>query len=280
MSRFATPLRSSAMRRAMLNFYGPLSRDPSLGGLCDIDARALLAFLERINESSPVKVTVTYVLLKTIGDAFRKYPDLNVKIVGKKLYELRHIDIRVAINLFPEEDESPEAFMALVKDVDRKGLIEIARELSGTAKTARRVGAKKNLAGAALRLTRYVPDIVYNLSMQAARATIMSGRLAALGIVRDPMGSTALTNVGSFGLPEGVSNVMITGLMPPFGYASVFLALPIKEKPVVVDGELIVRPVLPFGGGADHRAIDGYKIFRYFYYFADVLACPDDHIRL
>ena len=91
------------------------------------------------------------------------------------------------------------------------------------------------------------------------------------------MGSTVVSNVGSFGLPEGVHDVLISGLLPPFGYASLFMVLPIEQRPVVVDGELVVRRVLPLGAGMDHRAIDGYKIFRYFHHYADVITHPEKH---
>ena len=127
----------------MLNLYKPLSRDPSLGGMCRIDAEALLDFLERVNETSTVKVTISHVILKMIGDSFRAYPELNVKVVGRRLYQLENVDIRISVNLFPEGRDSPEVALAMVHDVDQKGLIDIARELSSTAGDFRRIGKKK-----------------------------------------------------------------------------------------------------------------------------------------
>jgi pyruvate dehydrogenase E2 component (dihydrolipoamide acetyltransferase) len=34
----------------------------------------------------------------------------------------------------------------------------------------------------------------------------------------------------------------------------------IKEKPVVVDGEITIRPMLPLSGTFDHRIVEGDKI--------------------
>ncbi len=262
----------------MLSLFNPLSRDPSLGGLVDIDASEILAFLERINEDCPVKITITHVMLKIIGDSFRRFPELNVKIVGRRLYQLEHVDVRVAVNLFPDEQGAPEVALAMIRDVDRKSITELARELAPRAEDWRRTGARKNIRGSLLRLTNYVPDFLYAAAMEAGREMLTNGRIAVLGIARDPMGSTGLTNVGSFGFPEGAHNMIASGLLPPFGYASLFMVLPVVKKPLVVDGEVCVRPVLPLGAGLDHRAIDGYKAFRYFRYWTEVLTHPDEHM--
>ncbi len=54
--------------------------------------------------------------------------------------------------------------------------------------------------------------------------------------------------------------------------------MPITDKPMVIDGKLEVRPVLPLGVAVDHRAIDGYKMFRYVRHWAAVLRNPEAHL--
>jgi pyruvate/2-oxoglutarate dehydrogenase complex dihydrolipoamide acyltransferase (E2) component len=247
--------------------------------MAELDATELLAFLERVNRASPVKLTPTHVLVKIIADSLRAYPELNVKIIGRQLYRLRHVDVRVAVNLFPEGDDAPEVFLVMVPDADQKSLTEIAQICGERARWSRHTGQGGNVTGALLRLTRHVPDFVFGLAVRVGLWAATSGQLARLGIARDPMGSICLTNVGSFGLPPGTVVQAGMGLLPRFGYASLVLTLPIQQRPVVVDGEVKVRPMLPLALAVDHRAIDGFKVFRYFRRWAEALRDPEQHLR-
>ena len=279
MSRFAKKMHVSPVRRFMLNLYGDPTADPSVGGGAEIEATQLLAFLERVNEGRSARITITHVLVKIIADSLREYPELNVKVVGRRIYQLKHVDIRLAVNLFPSGKDSPEVFMFMVKDADRKSLSEIAQDCAEAADWSRRTGSQKTLSGKLLPLTKYIPDPIFNLAAQVGIRIATSGRLVAHGIARDPMGSTAVTNVGPFGLPEGVGAVQPVGLLPPFGYASLVVGMPIQEKPLAVDGKVEVRPMLPLGIAVDHRAIDGFKVFRYMRYWTKALRNPDDYFE-
>ena len=279
MSRFAEKMQVSPVRRFMLNAFSNLTGDPSVGGGCEIDATELTKFIEGVNEKSSTRITITHVMVKIIADSLRKYPELNVKVVGRRLYQLKHVDVRLAVNLFPKEGASLEVLMFMVRDADQKSLSEIAQDCADAADWSRRTGAKKTISGRLLGLTKHVPDSLFGAMTRVGLRVVNSGRLAALGIARDPMGSTAVTNVGPFGMPDGVASVQATGLLPPFGYASLVVAMPIHEKPMAVDGEVVVRPVLPFGVAVDHRAIDGFKVFRYMRYWVEALQNPDEYFK-
>ncbi|MEE1564311.1 MAG: 2-oxo acid dehydrogenase subunit E2, partial [Acidimicrobiales bacterium] len=74
-----------------------------------------------------------------------------------------------------------------------------------------------------------------------------SGSLAAA----DLRGATfTITNYGSLG------GRWATPIIPP-GQAAIFGMGRIADRPTVVDGAVVVRPVLPFVFGADHRLVDG-----------------------
>ncbi|MBI4705604.1 MAG: 2-oxo acid dehydrogenase subunit E2 [Deltaproteobacteria bacterium] len=278
MSRYADRVAGSAMRRLLLNLYEAPSGDPTVGGMAELDATELLAFLERANRRSAVKLTPTHVFVKILADSLRRYPELNVKVIGRRIYRLRNVDIRVAVNLFPQGDDSPEVSLVLVPDADQKSLTEIAHLCGERAQWSRQMGGGGNLAGALLRLARYVPDIIFDPAVRLGLRVATSGQLARWGIARDPMGSACLTNVGSFGLPPGAIVSGAMGLLPRFGYASLVMTTAIQQRAVVVDGEVKVRPMLPVALAVDHRALDGFRVFRYFRYWADMIAQPEQHL--
>ncbi len=177
----------------------------------------------------------------------------------------------------PLAERTPETAMLMIRDADEKGLCTIARECARDAAELRETSAGGNLAGRIGRLVKYVPDPLFNAATRIGRRVIAGGLLPVLGLARDPMGSTAITNVGGFGMPEGVHGAYANGLLPRFGYASLVVVLPIVEKAVVVDGEVVVRPILPMGFAVDHRALDGFKVFRYMSYWAEALRDPEGY---
>jgi pyruvate dehydrogenase E2 component (dihydrolipoamide acetyltransferase) len=76
-----------------------------------------------------------------------------------------------------------------------------------------------------------------------------------MGLEAFPFGSAIITNVGSFGLEEAYA--------PPTPFARVPVLLlvgAVKDQPTVVDGQVVVRPMLNVMATIDHRFIDGAEI--------------------
>ena len=63
-------------------------------------------------------------------------------------------------------------------------------------------------------------------------------------------GTFTVSNLGQFNIDFFVSIIN----PPETGILSV---AKMKEKPVVIDGELAIRPILCLGLSADHRVVDG-----------------------
>ena len=52
----------------------------------------------------------------------------------------------------------------------------------------------------------------------------------------------------------------------------------VVEKPVVVDGEIVIRPIMNFGLSFDHRVIDGAYAVRFLRRLIEYLEEPDSWI--
>jgi len=77
----------------------------------------------------------------------------------------------------------------------------------------------------------------------------------AMGLESFPFGSAIITNVGSFGLEEAYA--------PPTPFARVpvlILVGAVKDHPAVVDGQVVVRPIVTITATIDHRFIDGAEL--------------------
>ncbi len=90
----------------------------------------------------------------------------------------------------------------------------------------------------------------------------------ALGEMRG--GTFSITNIGVLGG---------TGLIPTINYpeAGILGMGQVREKPMVVDGEIVIRSMLPLTLAFDHRITDGANAARF---VNDVMAQLEDPIRM
>lgn len=98
----------------------------------DADVTELEAFRQAVNtESKDVKVTMLALLIKACVAALRQFPDVNSSLDGDELVRKRYYHIGFAA-------DTPNGLVVpVVRDADRKGLLEIARETGTLAQKAR-----------------------------------------------------------------------------------------------------------------------------------------------
>jgi pyruvate dehydrogenase E2 component (dihydrolipoamide acetyltransferase) len=95
------------------------------------ELEALRVQLNKENEKSGVKVTMLAFIIKAAVAALKKYPDLNSSLDGDNQVFKNYWHIGFAA-------DTPNGLMVpVLKDADRKGVIEIAQETSELAKKAR-----------------------------------------------------------------------------------------------------------------------------------------------
>jgi pyruvate dehydrogenase E2 component (dihydrolipoamide acetyltransferase) len=100
----------------------------------EADVTELEAFRQRVNEEnakSGVKVTMLAFLVKAAVAALQKYPTLNSSLDGENLVLKRYWHIGFAA-------DTPQGLVVpVIRDADRKGVVEIAKEAAELAAKAR-----------------------------------------------------------------------------------------------------------------------------------------------
>ena len=94
--------------------------------------------------------------------------------------------------------------------------------------------------------------------------TAREGRTSASEMAK---GTITVTNIGVFGMDTG------TPILNPGEVAIVAMGT-IKEKPWVVNGEILPRLVTTVGGSFDHRVVDGDVVSRFVADVASVIEEP------
>jgi pyruvate dehydrogenase E2 component (dihydrolipoamide acetyltransferase) len=113
--------RMTESKQTVPHFY--LVGQVEMGGAMDL--------LARLKEESPVKLTVTALLVRAVGLALREHPRVNARFDGDAVVLNRECNVGVAVAV---EDG---LFVPVVRGADRKSVEEIAPELRSLAEAAR-----------------------------------------------------------------------------------------------------------------------------------------------
>ncbi|MCB9593709.1 MAG: pyruvate dehydrogenase complex dihydrolipoamide acetyltransferase [Sandaracinaceae bacterium] len=146
----------------------------------DVDAGPLLAARKQINaelEADGEKVSVNDLVLKACAVALRRVPTANASFMGDSLHFHQVVDVSVAVAI-PEGLVTP-----VVRDADRKGIREIAREVRELAGRAR---DKKLTPEEMTNGTFSLSNLgMYGIEEFAAVINPPEGCILAVGAVRD-----------------------------------------------------------------------------------------------
>ena len=97
----------------------------------EADITDLEAFRKQVNAEQDVKVTMVALLIKACVGALRQFPEFNSSLDGDELVIKRYYNLGFAA-------DTPQGLMVpVIKEADRKGLLEIAGELADLSGKAR-----------------------------------------------------------------------------------------------------------------------------------------------
>lgn len=238
----------SVWRRIAVNAWAP-PREATIHGSIEVDAMNALSYIASLRERSGTRVTITHLVAKAVAKAIAQSPQMNAIVSGGKLKVRSSVDIFLQVAL----DEGESLSGATIRAADTKTVDEIAQELNDKVMSIR--SHKDESTETTTKTMAKVPDRLLGPVMRVL-SWLQYDRgmnLSALGVEWDTFGSAMVTNVGMFNLAQGYSP-----LFPLGRTAIVILVGEVTEKPVAVDGEVVIRPMLGLHATIDHRVIDGY----------------------
>ena len=254
----------SSWRRIALHAW-PAPRDPTVYSALEIDVSEAVELIERLRAESGLRVTFTHLVTKAIAEALRRHPDANGIIRHRWVYHRETVDVFVQV----VSDEGQDLGGVKISRADEKSILDIAREL---AERSARVRAHRDPElETTKRLFDRIPHRIMGVLMKLTSfATHGLGLdLSRFGVSPDPFGSVMVSNIGTFGIDWALAP------MVPFSRCPIVLLVgTVQQKPRVVDGRVVPRPVLVVGVTFDHRLFDGALAGRMAKVFCDVVAHP------
>lgn len=219
------PLRG--MRRAIAeNMLRSLRVSAQMTSSGEIDMTEMVKLRQSLvaqQEAIGARITYTDIFVMVVAKALRQHPIINSSVIGDEIKIWDDINIGVAVAV--ESEDMPGLIVPVVRNADRKSLLEIHNTLSDLTKRARE--------------GKLLPDDVAG-------------------------GTFTITNLGAGigGIGEGEGSGFGTPIINQPEAAILGLG-GIVEKPVVRGGEIVIRPMMSYSFTTDHRVIDGVPAGRF-----------------
>jgi pyruvate dehydrogenase E2 component (dihydrolipoamide acetyltransferase) len=248
-TRFSAVDNASSFRRMAASMWKNPT-DPSIYGSMDVDVTTTLAFIENFRRTTGLQLTMTHIVARATAQAFAHHRELNAKVrFWGKLEQRQTVDLFVSVST----DDGKDLSGVRMDATEDLSLTDMVHAIKGRAR-AIRDGDDKNFQRSR-NLFKSMPWFMARpaLWLTDFLTNELHVHLPSQGMPRDPFGTAVITNVGSFGIDTAFAPFLPLARCP-----MLLLMTEVKDRPVVVDGKLAVRPVLRLCGTFDHRIIDGF----------------------
>jgi pyruvate/2-oxoglutarate dehydrogenase complex dihydrolipoamide acyltransferase (E2) component len=223
----------------MINTVGRASIPATL--FYDIDVAWTEAMRSRFSELGH-HITLTAVLLKAIAIAQVAHPNTRtVMLPSGRLIQLNKMEGQFTVERFI--DGQPAVFFGTIKQPNKKAITEISKELHAYGNEPVANLPQLDVEERFNKFPGFLRQLLIYIGMRIPQLRLRF------------MGATfGLSSLGKYGCRNLISPSVIT---------SMFCVGEVEERPVVVDGKIVVRPILSLVLNFDHRVIDGAAAARF-----------------
>jgi len=247
MSNFVRLEEQSAFRRMAAAMWRR-PNDPTIYGNTEIEMGPALALIARLRGEG-THATVTHLVAKSVAVALARHPHLNARVrFWGKLERRKTVDLFLQVASEDGQDLSGHRISA----ADKMSLRELATSVAEAAKKIRSNDDPKFKQSKSL--LRALPWWFLRtfLSVASLLTNELDIDLSGSGMPADPFGAAMITSLGMHGIDEGYAP------MTPVARCLMIVLVPaVRERPVVLDGQIVIRPMLKLCATFDHRIIDG-----------------------
>lgn len=235
-------------RRTTLAIYRP-PVDGRIYGTFEMDMTKALAF-EQKKKKEGVPLTTTHILGAATGRAISQFiPEINAYVRRGKIIERPSVD--VFLSVFMPRTGEMTGFP--IQNIDKKPISALPAEIKELARQHRDQQKEKG----AVKNKHFLSKIPWPFRLWIFRlirfVTVTLGfSLPFMKVNPSSFGSAMLSNIGSHGLQFGMA-----ALLPASNLPIVLIMGKVEKKPVVRDGEIVIRDILPLTATLDHRIVDG-----------------------
>ena len=233
--------------------WGP-PMDPQFYGDLELDAGALLSYIEETRRVAGVHLTMTHLVGRAVARGLAAVPELQVRLARGREYGRDGVDVFFIV----ASGGGQELTGVKVHHADAKSAVEIAQEMNQRC-AAIETGHDPELGRGKAVLTRLPPGVLrVALHLGAWLTSDLNLDLSRLGMPRQAFGGAMITSVGMWGVSHAYSPLAHYYRVP-----LLVLVGAVRKMPVVVEDQIVVRPMLTVTATFDHRYVDGFHAAQF-----------------
>ena len=234
-----------------------------------VDATKVLAYLDEVNQHFEVRLT--HVLVAALNLGIHGEPRMNRFLVGRRMYQRRGRWLSFSVKKVKQDHKAKLAALKLEMH-DEESFRDLAERINAFVHRER--SGQKTSQDKEMDLLSSLPRPIFAIAVQIAFALDYYNLLPGWFIKGDGMyTSIFLANLGSVGMPAGYHHLY------EWGNAPIFVVVgELEDRPMVVDGEVVVRPTLHLRWSYDERIDDGMSAWRGISGVVNVLEHPHERL--
>ena len=240
--------------------------DSSIVWTSELEWDPLQQHIAKFNQTNSRLVGSIHVLAQAVGHALAQHPEINRRVVGRRVYEFENCNVCLAMRV----PRNQEVNVVQIKQADQRSLHQIAhiiweKQMEFMRQTSAESRDFKRLRRLPTRLVRFAIRTVSFLDSCV--------RLPIFGRIDGLRESVVLINDFSssrFPVMRGYKPSRQPGESKPL---SVTLGRP-EEKVVLSGGKPVAKLVAPITVRVDHRICDGYQLAKFTGTIIDLLHAP------
>jgi 2-oxoacid dehydrogenases acyltransferase (catalytic domain) len=228
--------------------------DPQFFGDLELDAGALMAYIDEVRRLSGVHLTMTHLIGRAVAHGLVTVPELRVRLARGREYPRDSVDVFFIVSAAGGQ----ELTGVKIHDADRKSAAEIAEEVARRCTTI--AGGNDPDLGRGKAMLAALPPRALRAALHVAAwlTSDLDLDLPRLGMPRQAFGGAMITSVGMWGIGHAYSPLAHYYRVP-----LLVLVGAVRKVPVAIDDQVVVRPMLTLTATFDHRYVDGFHAAQF-----------------
>ncbi|CDW81108.1 2-oxo acid dehydrogenase acyltransferase [Stylonychia lemnae] len=255
--------------------------DPTSYIVVDLDVTKTLEFLKRIKQGfikgiannlcseqqKEHRITMTHVMTK----AMFLSNDRNRRDVGRiKWGHFQKCD-KITCSILVDSGSGKDLVPVTLQEVQNESILDLARIINDKVQRAKSNQDKEH--NEVTKLFGLIPNFILGviLTVGSYLGQCVGLSIPPLGIRGNAFGHAVLTNIGTMGLEQGFAP-----LPCPFHSMFIICSGKVMKKPVVIDGQIVIRDIMNTVWTIDHRYGDAALGLRFIKIFQDFTEDPEN----
>ena len=217
-----------------------------------VDATKLIPYMEKARDS--FGANFTHISVAATAIALSANPRMNRFVVGKRLYQRneRYITFSMKRNKVGGEiDRAAKIATVKMKIIDGELISDFCKRMNEQIGEER--SGRKTKGDQEIDLFNFFPRPILHMGLPLIELLDYFNLLPGAFVDQDPMyTSIFMANLGSLNMGAAYHHLYEYGNCPLFTMVG-----KMEQRPVVVDGQVVIRPLIPFRFSFDERIDDG-----------------------